>query len=1830
MTEELKRRLEFKDSAIQLAAAGKLYSLVINKQQTDADIDIITTTTPNIPELEVLWDNCGSSSPVISLVCCDALVSLVKHGHAEFTYILTGFLNLVPSVKNVGGITNAISHLLLLQLRSDVEIKKEQSIGYSCQYKLRSPPHPFISVLSGRPDTWPFLLQQVSNILQNQVYGLAMLKPFLKYVILDPNQSTQYSSLRSALYDVLIQEARSRKQEENGAPSDDVKIFLLDCLLCIQTDNPQHLCEAVLQLQALSGVIGSKETTLLAFVCHALTLCKKLLDFGLEMTSVLKVISTVIPDNESVQLDLVFNLWSNLLIQCPACEMNALLELGRKLFIQNQETEKPNRLSSTTKRLMVLPLLHYISTPIGPAVTMETSHRGHNQILAGDVFLSTVNQDFKGSSLEYSTDVQVLPLKSVDPQFNYISFSTKLVKLFHDNSDVACDWLLSIQSNLSSCGHLPDMITTIVAALFLSEEMRIASLALDVLVGIASQDTSQAPRLLPLLLYRLSQVCQKDSPELILPILNAIPKTVTHKICVGPALRTLQGLGESDSISPLALRLITALWEKQDRVFPHLQKLLSDPHDASDSEPCEILLAKAASIKDVCVHRPNQHGADLLPSISKILKDCSRDSEATIAALALEALMALCEAEVVDIRTTWEVLSPKLSKDNRPLVLQSLCKLFSLVPSLAVETEEYEDFRCDIVESLWNYSKSNDIRVCIAAFQALANFGEDEFSLDDLPEEVTAEVRAKLAAAKAQEEEKKELEAQGGDVEEGKEEEEEEEEIDVPGTCYVKLLQFVPEDAYPGLQKLLVSLVAQELRTMPRGIHKTAMQSQHKIASQDKVLTTIPKVLLNKYEKNRQPGLKAALAGGLLFCYEPKLEIGRDGRMARRHLVSQGRAYQQMMVTLVNEVTCQTTEWYRLLQNPHGWTSYMERTFKALLEGREAELEMQQSHGHNTDKPEEFQNKLASVWLWVRDKLTDQLKSAAKGEPSAQGNSLLALVGLALVSTHHALSLGQTADDNQQKASEHIGHNRWLMIVIETLFSIVDGRYKAKGKVFNWCHQRTNRGMSTASTLAQSCAILGLAQLTPLIITLDSSIIYQMIDVITRGLPGQATAAESSVIQLHHGIGLGWVLKSLYEERFTDVSGNEGSMAMLRALDILEESALKSPTGEATHGAMLGLSLALSTLANEGAAHVRAHLKSIHSKLTARLEEEKELGAYLQAICICVASVTSSGFHSNTINPSDAFNAAIKLQTVCQEHSQVPGLAISTGLLFHNLVQGGHPNIPPLMSNLYSTWISTLEAKGSSQQKVAALSGLTTLVMGAGALYQTAGETNISTELQSNTGAVLKLLTQGLQDGKDPGVQTASPGLLGITYMASSSVSQSKTGIPSSYSYLPDTSILKACMELLIESGKVGPERISHATLFVVLSAMVGETKSLPSLPPVNWAAVLAPLLRLPYGEEVELLCIELAMKQCLSQPSAAMFVNSWISQPLFNGLHERSKESIYSSLPTLIRAVPSNKLKDFIESSLIEPFTIPGVYTELCQAVLTGLLASLKISDLPQSVPMMLYGAVEAIYGYMPKQLQICHIPLMTLLSNCLCYLPGEHIDRIASPSVQDNLVKATFVRSYLVSEGKQGLVWLNPCIDVIMNLATESDTPTLLWILVAGFRCSSNSSSTHMGAMNKMQWFMELLGHVKSVAYGNIPLASAQTIAKAVDLTLHVLCGAVTMWSTPDTALLLGVEPQCFTSSRNGSGLQNKILIGQRDLEKMAVTNLLPLLPYSLSQLLQQQPWQQITAKVLDWLLVMLEAPPGALTEEHTTYIEASVLALRHTSEFKKPAYWTRAFSR
>ena len=51
------------------------------------------------PALNLLWEKCCSDNVVVRTTCCEALVTLVAQDHAEFTYVLNGALNLIPSAR---------------------------------------------------------------------------------------------------------------------------------------------------------------------------------------------------------------------------------------------------------------------------------------------------------------------------------------------------------------------------------------------------------------------------------------------------------------------------------------------------------------------------------------------------------------------------------------------------------------------------------------------------------------------------------------------------------------------------------------------------------------------------------------------------------------------------------------------------------------------------------------------------------------------------------------------------------------------------------------------------------------------------------------------------------------------------------------------------------------------------------------------------------------------------------------------------------------------------------------------------------------------------------------------------------------------------------------------------------------------------------------------------------------------------------------------------------------------------------------------------------------------------------------------------------------------------------------------------------------------------------------------------------------------------------------------------------------------------------------------------------------------------------------------------
>lgn len=68
--------------------------------------------------------------------------------------------------------------------------------------------------------------------------------------------------------------------------------------------------------------------------------------------------------------------------------------------------------------------------------------------------------------------------------------------------------------------------------------------------------------------------------------------------------------------------------------------------------------------------RPEQHGPELVKLLSQILNQCASEQDGLSSALALQGITSLCNAEIVNIATTWRALAPRLSRDKRPVVIK--------------------------------------------------------------------------------------------------------------------------------------------------------------------------------------------------------------------------------------------------------------------------------------------------------------------------------------------------------------------------------------------------------------------------------------------------------------------------------------------------------------------------------------------------------------------------------------------------------------------------------------------------------------------------------------------------------------------------------------------------------------------------------------------------------------------------------------------------------------------------------------------------------------------------------------------------------------------------------------------------------------------------------------------------------------------------------------------------------------------------------------------------------------------------------------------------------
>ncbi|XP_064237141.1 focadhesin isoform X1 [Aotus nancymaae] len=1799
MSDDIRKRFEFPNSLIQSQAVGHLLAAVLKENGFSEKIHQSTDQTP---ALNLLWEKCCSDDVVVRTACCEGLVALVAQDHAEFSYVLNGILNLIPSTRNTHGLIKAIMKLLQMQALKEGQggEKNIQSI-----YTIRNHPQPLITVLEHRPDCWPIFLQQLTAFFQqcserSEISCIQIMAPFLWYLYCEPSQLQEYAKLRLTLLKVLLQPQVLCDKEQPSMLEQQILQLCCDMVPCLQIKDLMQTTEVLLFIEevylSLLRHPAFWKTQLIQLTLQLLCVCEVSLKITGECSSSIHLLEkSVEPLKEDFPVELVIIGIALLLLQTPACQQKPLLNLALKLLSVTEDQKIPK-----SSLLLVMPILQILSsTALEDCISMNEEGPSRQQLALN--LLEMVQQEC------YRDDHQKLSYKLVCPvtsMYGSIFIAWRILEVMRDVS-AARDWLASVESLLPITTVMPVPAFLLLAHLLVEDKGQNLHQILNVTTELAQADSSQVPNLIPVLMFKLGRPLE---PILYNDILYTLPKLGVHKVCVGQILRVIQLLGTTPRLRAFTLRLLTSLWEKQDRVYPELQRCMAMSDVLSLSVGKEVqwekLIAKAASIRDICKQRPYQHGADMLAAISQVLNECTKPDQATPAALVLQGLHALCQAEVVCIRSTWNALSPKLSCDTRPLILKTLSELFSLVPSLTVNTTEYENFKVQVLSFLWTHTQNKDPIVANAAYRSLSHFSAGEHTILHLPEKIRPEIP----------------------IPEELDDDEDEEDVDlsVPGSCYLKLLSLTNPSVLPALEEFFTSLVKQEMVNMPRGIYHSALKGGAR-TDQGKTVAGVPNFILKMYETNKQPGLKPGLAGGMLFCYDVSTYQSKDGKPLHRLMASRGRSFKQTSLALVHEVHIQLSEWHRAIFLPQAWLAYMNRAYHAILQGRLGELELQLKHGK--EGPEEVQYKKSTAWLWIRDMLTDEItKTAAKESPVVKGNALLALSSLAVVVCRHEASLSSDSDGLLEVQPNFLSMKDWISMVLDTLLVIVDSHYQPRGQLLSWFYYKSYSGENTASAIARSAAATALSLLVPVFIISCKEKVEEIVNMLTARLPGKPSADESQAVQIHMGLALGMFLSRLCEEKLSDISGQEMNLLLMKSLDALENCCFDTSL-EYNTGCILGVGLVLSLMSHSSQMQSRVHVAASLRKLSAYLDDSgSQSRTFQEVLAYTLSCVCTSAFSAGIVEAPEAEDVMNKLRMLAENSQQTSGFALALGNIVHGLSVCGHGKAEDLGSKLLPAWIRIVLTEGSPTMLcLAALHGMVALVGSEGDIMQLKSEDIQTSHFQGRLNEVIRTLTQVISVSGVIGLQSNAIWLLGHLHLSTLSSSQSRTSVPTDYSYLPENSFIGAAIGFFITGGKKGPESVPPSLLKVVMKpiATVGESYQYP---PVNWAALLSPLMRLNFGEEIQQLCLEIMVTQAQSSQNAASLLGLWVTPPLIHSLSLNIKRYLLISAPLWLKHVSDEQILGFVENLMLAVFKAasPLGNPELCPSAVQGLSQAMKLPSPAHHLWSLLCEATGKIFDLLPNKIRRKDLELYIGIAKCLSEMTDDDANRVAQVT-KSNIEKAAFVKLYLVSQGRFPLMNLTDMLSVAVQ---HHEKEVLAWMILQSLYQARIVSQANTGVLKRMEWLLELMGYIRNVAYQS---TSVQNMAldEALDFFLLIFAAAVVAWADHATPLLLGLSASWLPwHQENGLAGPAPSFLGRSPMHRVTLQEVLTLLPSSMPLMLQKEPWKEQTQKFIDWIFSIMESPEEALSAKSRDLLKATLLSLRVLPEFKKKAVWTRAY--
>ncbi|XVF58011.1 hypothetical protein PTKIN_Ptkin07bG0028200 [Pterospermum kingtungense] len=273
--------------------------------------------------------------------------------------------------------------------------------------------------------------------------------------------------------------------------------------------------------------------------------------------------------------------------------------------------------------------------------------------------------------------------------------------------------------------EMPLLLGAIAAVLVIHPS--IGSAAIDALASMGIMDPKLGVPLSLAVLFFNNIFTRKDGvyQNMVPKLLGLLPSLASQSGMIPLVVQIILPMLHKDARPVLyatATRLLCQTWEMNDRAFGNLQRVLHPKAFSEFMSERNICISMAVSIRDVCRKNPDR-GVDLILSVSA----CIESTDPTIQALGFQSLAHLCEADVIDFYTAWDVIAKYVRGYHEdPVLAYSVCLLLRWG---AMDADAYPEASREVLKIVWGVGCSLQAdtnlqwaKAKTSAFEALTNY----------------------------------------------------------------------------------------------------------------------------------------------------------------------------------------------------------------------------------------------------------------------------------------------------------------------------------------------------------------------------------------------------------------------------------------------------------------------------------------------------------------------------------------------------------------------------------------------------------------------------------------------------------------------------------------------------------------------------------------------------------------------------------------------------------------------------------------------------------------------------------------------------------------------------------------------------------------------------------------------------------------------------------------------------------------------------------------------------------------------------------------------------